>query len=630
MCGICGWYRRDGTVVDPAVIEAQCEAVRHRGPDDQGLLTDGDFGFGMRRLSIIDVKGGHQPMTDARRDVSLIQNGEIVNFRSLRSELESSGARFSTSSDTEVILRGFLEWGDDVWERLEGMFAVALWDGRDRVLRLVRDPLGIKPLHYTLQDGGLAFASELKALYPVPGLSFAPRPSSIDAFFAFGHVLAPHTIYEDVYKLAPGTLLTIGPHGPPRVEPYWRFTFRSAPEASAEEWTERFRETFTGAVERQMVADVPLGAFLSGGVDSSAVVSAMQRVSAEPVRTFTIGFEDSRFDERPHAERIARHLGCVHTQRVVQLEDASRILPALARCYDEPFADSSAIPTWYLSRLAREHVTVALSGDGGDELFAGYGRHLSERLLTTYGREPVRRASAIVRVLPRLPSSRWNAFRQRVRTIRSDSLLPTTFQRFLAKDMRTSMSVRSALYTREFESRLDGENTLERLEADLLPEPVSEDPVENLLYADTVIRLPDDMLTKVDRASMAHSLEVRVPFLSHVFVDWASSVPVDLKLRGRTGKWLVRKGVAPWLPPGALDRRKQGFSIPLSRWVRGDLGAYAESVWRDSGAAEAEVLDDRAVGALFREHREGRSDRSDTLFSLTMFALWWAERPTQA
>jgi len=627
MCGICGWYRRDAAPVERAVLESQCRAIVHRGPDDEGVHLDGDAGIGIRRLSIIDLAGGHQPMTSEDGVVSVVCNGEIVNFPALRRQLEALGHRFRTSSDVEVILHGFRAWGDEVWPRLEGMFAVALWDARERSLRLVRDPLGIKPLFYASVGKGLAFGSELKALTPVPGLSFVPRPASIDCYFAFGHVLAPSTIYEDIYKLEPGSLLRLPATGPFTIQRYWRLSYRTATPASDAAWVERFREELTSTVRRHLLSDVPLGAFLSGGVDSSAVVAAMKQVSDEPVRTFTIGFDDPRFDESPYARRVAEHLGCIHTELKVQVEDVSRIAPLVAGAYDEPFADSSAVPTWYLSKLAREHVTVALSGDGGDEIFAGYGRHRSERLLATYGRTPLRQLSGVVAGLPPLPSRRWTAFRERARKLQADSLLPTTFQRFFSKDLLAPASARFDLYTPEFRAKLGSENDLEQLEAALLPARVSEDPVENLLYADAMVRLPDDMLTKVDRASMAHSLEVRVPFLSHIFVDWAATVPIDLKLRGKTGKWLVRQAVEPWLPPGALDRRKQGFSIPLSQWIRGDLGAYATSVWAESGLKAANILDERAVATVLGQSRNGRLDRSRMLYALTMFALWWMQRP---
>ena len=625
MCGIAGWYARGGRPVDAAVVRAMCGRIAHRGPDDEGVLAEGDFGFGMRRLAIVDVAGGAQPMTSADGRLVLTFNGEIYNHPDLRRELESHGHRYRTHADTESILLGFAQWGDDVWARLEGMFAIALWDRRERTLHLARDPLGIKPLHYTLQHGGLAWASELKALAPVPGLAYTPRPGSMDEFFAFGHVLAPHTIYDEVVKLAPGAALALGPEGAPRVRRFWRFTYRPAPARTETEWIGSFRETFTACVRRHLQSDVPLGAFLSGGVDSSAVVAAMSRVSPEPVRTFTIGFPVAAFDESPHARRVAAHLGCAHTERRVELDDAATLLPALARCYDEPFADPSAIPTWYVSRLAREQVTVALSGDGGDELFAGYARHWNERLVAT--RRPLFALAGAVAALPPLPLARWNYLRQRLAKVAGDARLPGTFARFFSKYQLAPRAVRAALYRPEFTARLDPGDELERLVREHLPAPVSRDPVENLLYADTVVRLPDDMLTKVDRASMAHSLEVRVPFLAHTFVDFAASVPVDLKLRGATGKYLVRRAVASWLPPGALARPKQGFAIPLARWVRGDLGRYAESAWRDAGADAAGVLAPGAVAALFAEHRSGRADRSQLLYALAMFALWWAARP---
>jgi asparagine synthase (glutamine-hydrolysing) len=625
MCGICGWYRRDGVGVDAPVISAQCATLVHRGPDDQGSLVDGDFGFGMRRLSIIDLAGGHQPMASDDGRYAVVFNGEIFNFPELRAQLEANGQRFRTSSDTEVVLRGFETWGSGVWPRLEGMYAVALWDRRERTLRMARDPLGIKPLFYTAQGKSFAFASELKALAPVPGLAFTPSARSIDAYFAFGHVLAPNTIYREVYKLPPGTEMIVDSTGPPRQESFWRFAYRPVPASSEAEWIERFRETFTATVKRHLLADVPLGAFLSGGVDSSAVVAAMARSMGEPVRTFTIGFDDPRVDEAAHARRVAVHLGCRHTERRVQLEEASRILPELAHCYDEPFADPSAIPTWYVSRLAREQVTVALSGDGGDELFAGYERHLNERMVQRLG--PLRGLLGTARALPSLPHVGWNYFRQRARKVAADAALGSTFERFFSKYQIASPQARVALYRRDFAAELGDENSLARLAARYFPEPASHDPVENLLYADTVVRLPDDMLTKVDRASMAHSLEVRVPFLAHTFVDWAASVPVDLKLRGRTGKYLIRKAVGPWLPPGILDRPKQGFAVPLAGWVRGDLGRYAETLWRDSGAERGGYLEPSAVTAAFAEHRDGRADRSQLLYALAMFALWWSGRP---
>jgi asparagine synthase (glutamine-hydrolysing) len=625
MCGIAGWYARGGRTVSESVLGAMCDALVHRGPDDQGRLAEGDFGFGMRRLAIVDVAGGHQPMVSEDGRYVVTFNGEIFNHPELRSELEQLGHRYRTTSDTESILRGFQQWGPGVWARLEGMFAVALWDRRERTLHLARDPLGIKPLYLTAQNGGLAWASELKALVPVPGLRFTPDARAIDQFFGFGYVLAPRSIYREITQLEPGCALVLGPEGAPLSTRFWRFAFRPAPVATEREWIERFRDTFTACVRRHLQSDVPLGAFLSGGVDSSAVVAAMRRVMDEPVRTFTMGFADPRFDEAPHARRVAEHLHCRHTERRVELDDAATLLPRLAAAYDEPFADPSAIPTWYVSRLAREQVTVALSGDGGDELFAGYERHLSERLLAT--RRPLFALAGVLAALPPLPIARWNYLRQRLAKITADANLAGPFQRFFSKNQLTTRAVRATLYRPEFTAQLETGDELDRLAAAYFPTPASADPVENLLYADTVVRLHNDMLTKVDRASMQHSLEVRVPFLSHRFAEFAATVPVGLKLHGATGKYLVRKAVEPWLPPGILDRPKQGFNVPLARWVKGDLGQTVEGLWRDANADAAGALAPAAVGALFAEHRSGRADRSQMLYALAMFALWWQSRP---
>ena len=474
MCGIAGWYARGGRPVETGVVRAMCATIVHRGPDDDGVLAEGDFGFGMRRLSIVDLSGGHQPMESADGRYVITFNGEIFNHPALRAELESLGHVYRTHSDTESILLGFVQWGDGVWARLEGMFAAAIWDRRERTLHLARDPLGIKPLFHTLQGGGLAWGSELKTLTAVPGLSFTPRAKSMDEYFAFGHVLAPHTIYDEVVKLPPGCFMTLGPSGEPRTERFWSFAYRRPPEAGEREWIERFRETFLGCVRRHLQADVPLGAFLSGGVDSTAVVAAMSHVMNEPVRTFTIGFSAAEFDESPWARRAAEHLKCVHTERRVELAEAASLLPALARAYDEPFADPSAIPTWYVSQLAREQVTVAMSGDGGDELFAGYERHHNERLVQEHG-SLFALARGLAK-LPPLPLPRWNYLRQRLAKVGADAALPGTFQRFFSKYQLAPRAVRAALYRPEFTAQLDPGDELDRLAAEYFPKPVSARP----------------------------------------------------------------------------------------------------------------------------------------------------------
>jgi asparagine synthase (glutamine-hydrolysing) len=628
MCGIAGWYRRSNGLVSQEIIQAQCDRIIHRGPDEQGILIDGDFGFGMRRLSIIDISGGSQPISSPDGSISIIFNGEIFNHPELRQELQALGHFFKSHSDTETILHGFMEWGHGIWPKLEGMFAIAIWEHNTRCLHLARDPLGIKPLYYTLQNGELAFGSELKTLAPIPSLSFDSDSFAINSFFALGYILPPHTIYSEIKKLDPGNTLTIGATGQPLIHRFWQLNFREQAQLTEKEYIEQFREKFTSTVKRHLLSDVPYGAFLSGGVDSSAVVAAMSRVSPEPVHTFTIGFKERRYDESEYAELIAKHLGCIHTHRYIELENASVLLPKLAACYDEPFADPSAIPTWYVSKLAHEHVKVVLAGDGGDELFAGYTRHLSEKLIQTIKQIPlpVLRISALVYLLPTLPNRRWNYFQQRLKKIHSAASLPSTYQRFFVKNQFTSPQFRSTLYHPEFTKTLHLDDELNYFENLYFPENNSRDAIENFLYADTVIRLPNTMLTKVDRASMAHSLEVRVPFLAHTFVDWSSQVPVSMKIKGNKGKYIVRKAIEDWLPAGILDRPKQGFTIPLADWFHGDLGHYAETVWHDTGAIDAPFLNKNKINTVFKEHRSGRKDYSHFLYALTMFSLWWQNR----
>ena len=636
MCGIAGWYRRANRPVESRDIAAQCDALFHRGPDDAGALTDGDFGFGMRRLSIIDPAGGHQPMfsEDGRHAVTC--NGEIYNHLDLRAELETAGHRFRTMSDTETVLAAYRHWGEAAWGKLEGMFAVAVWDRRRRELTLVRDPLGIKPLFVTEQAGGLAYASEIKALLPLPAHGFSVDPRAVHDYFRCGHVRPPRSIYAEVRPLPPGCVLTLGPHGEARLRPYWALSSREAGRQSEADWIAQFREIWLATVRRHMLADVPVGSFLSGGVDSSAVTAAMGRATGRPVKAYTIGFSHSRFDETAHARRVARHLGCEHLVRVVDLRATQDLLPRLQQCYDEPFADPAAVPIWYLSELAAGEVKVVLAGDGGDEVFAGYRRHASEARRSRPHRAALLAAALpftrALDVLPALPSHRLNRMRERVQRVRDAALLPDGYSRFFHKTQITSPALRAALYDPAFHADHNGPGAAERLREEYFPASTGgpEGGLEQFLRADIMLQLPGQMLTKVDRASMAHSLEVRVPFLSHKLVDWAMTMPIEMKMRDGVGKHIVRKAVEPWLPPGVLDRPKQGFKVPLSDWFRGDLGPYARSVWHDSGADGAGYLDRRSVDALFREHAAGRGDHGRILYALAVFAHWWQGKPAGA
>jgi asparagine synthase (glutamine-hydrolysing) len=630
ICGIAGLYARGaGNAATRAM--AQIETLIHRGPDDAGLVADGDFAMGMRRLSIVDVAGGHQPFHSPDGRYSLVFNGEIYNFEALRAEL-ADAREFRSRGDAEVILAGYERWGDGVWARLDGMFAVAVWDRVARALTLVRDPIGIKPLFYTRQSAGLAFASELKALTQVPGFVFTTDGRALLDYFRFGHVRSPRSIHAEVATLPPGHLLRFGAEGEPVVEAYWTPRYASAAPLTEAEWVDRFRATWLETVEAQMVADVEVGAFLSGGVDSSAVVAAMMRVSAgtsgRPVRTFTIGFPDPRYDESPHAEAVASALGTRHTTRTLALAQAQDLLPTVAACYDEPFADPSMLPTWYVSKVAAEEVKVALSGDGGDELFFGYKRHATEDRV---GRLPafVRHSARAVHAIPTLPHRGANEAVQRWTKTAASAGLPSGIARFFAKTQITAAPFRDRVFCADF-LRVEGggRGEIARLAAEYFPDArgISSSTLEQFGMADLALNLPGAMLTKVDRASMAHSLEVRVPMLGQPIVDLALSMPQSMKLAGRTGKHVVREAIAPWLPAGILDRRKQGFQLPLSAWFAGDFGRYAETLWRESGARDEGFWRKAAVDRVFADHRAGKRDHSRFLYALAVYCLWRAGR----
>ncbi|TCP98140.1 asparagine synthase (glutamine-hydrolysing) [Sphingomonas sp. PP-F2F-A104-K0414] len=626
ICGIAGLYARGGGVVSPRLITAQCDTILHRGPDDQGVITDGDFGFGMRRLSIIDIEGGHQPFHSPDGRYVLVFNGEIYNFRELRSELQALGRVFDSAGDTEVILAGYERWGDDVWARLDGMFAVAVWDTHARRLTLARDPIGIKPLYYTDQAAGFAFGSELKTLTLLPEMAFDVDHRALHDYFSFGHVRTPRSIYAQVRTLPPGHVMTVDASGPPTMRAYWTPAYHPAEPLSEAQWITRFRNEWLDTIGKQMVADVDVGAFLSGGVDSSAVVAAMAQVSDRPVRTFTIGFPDPRFDESPHAEAIARHLGCHHVTRTLELADAQAMLPEVQHCYDEPFADPSAVPTWYVSQIAAQEVKVALSGDGGDELFFGYKRHATERRIGALP-APLRHLARALDAVPTLPSRHANAVLQRWRKTTGSAALPNGIARFFAKTQITNEAFRREIFSAEFIAEEEG--GIAALVAEYFPDPdaISTDTLEQFGLADLALNLPGAMLTKVDRASMAHSLEVRVPMLGQGMVDLALSMPADMKLHGKIGKYVIRQAIAPWLPEGILDRRKQGFQMPLAAWFAGDFGAYAEQLWRDSGVREQGIWRAGAVDKVFADHRAGRRDYSRFLYALAIYCLWWIGRP---
>lgn len=608
------------------MIRSQCDAIIHRGPDSSGIHTDGGFGFGMRRLSIIDLEGSDQPISTRDGRYWIVFNGEIYNYKALRSELAASGYIFRTAGDTEVILAAWVHWREKAWAKLDGMFAVAIWDASSRRLVLSRDPTGIKPLYYSYQHRSLTFGSELKAVLAVPGLALDPDPRAIHDYFSFGHVRAPRSIYRQVRVLEPGRSLTLQEDGEPEIASYWSAGYAPVDHRPIEDWVADFRKVWLDTVESQMVtADVDVGAFLSGGVDSSAVVAAMSRLSARPVKTFTIGFAEKAFDESIHAEAVAAHLGCDHRTHMLVPDDARDVLPRIQATYDEPFADPSAVPTWYLSKIAAQEVKVALSGDGGDELFFGYKRHLTERQI---GRLPqfVRTAMRTFADLPPLPWPAGNKRYQRWQKTAQSAGLADGGTRFFAKTQITSPEMRRDLFAGTKLEGRDGKHAISALASEYYPDMsvISKDSLEQFAMCDLQINLPGAMLTKVDRASMAHSLEVRVPMLGRSVVDMALAMPADVKLHKGIGKYPVRKAIEDWLPKGVLDRRKQGFQIPLGEWFRNGLDEYVRTLWIDSGMETSGFLNPAAVRNILEEHRTGRRDHGRFLYALAIFCLWWS------
>lgn len=624
MCGISGWYRRRHRPVDASTIIRQTDRLRHRGPDDSGFLVDGDFGFGMRRLSIIDVAGGHQPIDSPDGRYSIVCNGEIVNHPELRRLLEPHYP-FSTRSDIETLLAAFLTWGDSAWLKLEGMYAAAIWDRRERLLRLVRDPVGIKPLFVSEQDGGLGFASEIPALREIPGYEFDVDRRAADDFFRFGHVIPPRTIFRQVRSVEPGHCLTLGPTGAARLDRFWKPTIAPNRGPSEADWVEETRLRVQETVRQHLLSDVPVGAFLSGGVDSGAIASAMARSGGGPFILFTAGFPGSKIDESERARRIARHLGCEHIVLPIEPTTAADILPKVQQSFDEPSAANSAIPLWYLSRAAKASVDVVLCGEGGDELFLGYNRHVwSERM---------RRASPLLRKLgpklarslPRGRNRKLNYLGEHVRRFAEGAGLADGYERFIHAVRISSPELRARLYSRGFASEVGRSDEAAQLADEIFGvRDGSLSEIEQFEMGDLSVHLQASLLQRLDRASMAHSLEARVPFLSRGFIDWALTVPPELKLRRGVGKYVLRRAVEPWLPRGAIGTDKKGFQMPLADWFTGDFNDFAREAWFCSGASDAGFLDPAAVSTLFEEHRLGRANHGRLLYALAMFGCWWS------
>jgi len=618
MCGISGIFQFAGGMPLPReAIERMNDSLRHRGPDDYGIYIGPGIGLGHRRLSIIDVSGGHQPIFNESNDICVVLNGEIYNYPSLREELLSKGHRFNTISDTEAIVHLYEEYGESCFTKLNGMFAIALWDLKNRKLLLARDRVGEKPLYYTTENGRVMFGSELKALLAADSLSREIDPQALSDYFSLGYIPAPKTIYRNVRKVIPGSYLVITDRGI-QEKKYWSLSFEDVEQRSEEEWCERLNSRLSEVTRMRLMSDVPLGAFLSGGVDSSSIVAMMSSSMNRPVVTCSIGFDDKEYDESGFARQIAAQFKTFHHEEVVR-PNAIESVDKLAWHYDEPFADSSAIPTYYVSKIARQRVTVALGGDGGDENFAGYRRYYYDQIENRRRRfmsEPLRKSvfGTLGRVYPPLLGA--------PRVFRGKSML-LSLSRSPLEGYFNYVSIfrpddKLQLFSSDFRNQLRGYDSMSVFQYHY-DRAGTDDLLSRIQYVDIMTYLPDDILTKVDRASMAVALEVRAPFLDHEFMQEAARIPSSLKLRGKTGKYILKQALRKTLSHDILHRNKQGFAVPLKRWFRHELRDLAyEAICNTCDG----ILDQHHLKTIWKQHQDGLLDRSPQLWSVLMFRKW--------
>ena len=619
MCGITGifeFHRKEGISRD--LVHRMNETIVHRGPDDEGIYVGPGIGLGFRRLSIIDLAGGHQPISNEDGRIWVMLNGEIYNYPELRKDLESRGHRFSTRSDTETIVHLYEEYGEQCFSRLRGMFAVVLWDSRKEKVLLARDRVGKKPLFYFADNRRILFGSELKAILAADSLPRVLDHQALSDYFSLGYIPAPKTIYRAVRKVLPGHYLEASTSGI-RETSYWELSFGNVENRSEEEWCELLRHALCEATRVRLMSDVPLGAFLSGGLDSSSVVAMMSHLMKRPVTTCSIGFEEQEYNEANFARQVAQQFHTDHHEEIIR-PNALEILNKLVWHYDEPFADSSAIPTYYVSRAARRHVTVALGGDGGDESFAGYRRYVFDQW-----------ENRLRRFVPQLlrgavfgPLGQWYpALPWAPRIFRAKATLQS-LSRSPLEGYFNSISIfrpqeKTRLFTGDFHRMLAGYDSIDVLRYHY-DRAGTDDLLSRIQYVDIKTYLPDDILAKVDRASMAVSLEVRAPLVDHCLMERAAAIPSPLKLNGRTGKLIFKKMMSSALSDDILHRSKQGFAVPLDRWFREELRDMAYDAIFSS--ADDGLLDRRFLKMIWDQHQQRRYDRSAHLWTVLMFQKW--------
>lgn len=616
MCGICGVYgAQNGEPVSGEIIERMISSISHRGPDDRGAYLDGSIGLGFARLSIIDLSGGHQPMSNETGDVWLVFNGEIWNYKELRKELLEKGHQFRTNSDTETIIHAYEEYGVDCVSRLHGMFGFAIWDAPRRRLLLARDRAGKKPLYYTLVRGSMIFASEIKALLYHPDVKRQADPQALADFLSVRYVPGPASLFANIYKVLPGHWL-LYENDAVREECYWDYTFSQTERRPIEEYMQGIRQHVHRAVEERMIADVPVGAFLSGGVDSSIVTGTMSQLTDQPVQTFAVGFDVEGYSELPYARLVADHFSTEHHELVVKCSDLSRYWPLLTWHRDEPVSEPSDLGVYLISELARKHVKVVLSGEGGDELFAGYPKYVVDWMARYYHILPAPlRDKIITPLLDQLPYSM-----RKLKTAARNLSQPAP-QRWMNWFGIFNGQLKENILSESIKATIDIDSS--RVFKRWLEKNPQRDNLSSMLYLDTKIWLPDNLLMKGDKMTMAASLEARMPLLDYKLTGYAASIPSNVKVRPFQAKYLLKRSFADFLPEPILTRKKMGFNVPTGTWFREGQRNLITRLLLSERARSRGYLNDAFVAGLLRDHLEGRTNYQNQLFILASLELWF-------